>query len=119
MTKGLDDGVRRKPYQVAKMLELRMPEVGPETPDFYYPLHPDAAHVESSNVCVVLVWAKSNVITDCRITLCAALQLLALEREAMSKLNKALAPILPEILACFRVSHPPDRFRGLKACLAR
>lgn len=72
MTKGLDDGVRRKPYQVAKMLELRMPEVGPDTPDFYYPLYLDAAHVESSNVCVVLVWAKSDVITDCRINLCAA-----------------------------------------------
>jgi hypothetical protein len=43
--------------------------------------------------------------------------LLALEREAMNKLNKALTPILPEILACFKVGQSLRRLRDGVKCI--
>jgi len=108
MLKGLDDGVRRTPTQVARMLEIKTKEVrlfSSLLPPSLLPSFPPLSSF-------VILDAEVPSLIPSPPSLppsLPSLQLRQIEASALAKLQQALRPTLEDVLACARAADDRDR----------
>ena len=100
MTKGLDDGVRRSPLQVAKMLEIKTKEVSP--PPTHPPTHPPTRSTDDQ-------YTHPSTHPPIHPPTHPPTQVRQLETVALAKLQRALEPYMDDVLACARSADDRDR----------